>query len=84
LVAGDVSVERLGVTLHCSNALLRNRTPACDTSALHSARDSALYPIISQIERAAGFTHDDTAQAKLNKVDALAGAEFYTTTGRRT
>src|SRR4029077_15708835 len=27
--------------------------------------DSALYPIISQMERAAGFTHDDTVQAKL-------------------
>src|SRR5262249_425396 len=27
--------------------------------------DSALYPIISQLERAAGFTHDDDAQAKL-------------------
>ena len=33
--------------------------------------DSALYPIISQMERAAGFTHDDTAQAKLDKLDAL-------------
>jgi class 3 adenylate cyclase/predicted ATPase len=33
--------------------------------------DSALYPIISQMERAAGFAHDDTAQAKLNKLDAL-------------
>jgi predicted ATPase len=33
--------------------------------------DSAFYPIISQIERAAGFTHDDTPQAKLNKLDAL-------------
>ena len=32
--------------------------------------DSALYPIISQMERAAGFTHDDTAQAKLDKLDA--------------
>jgi hypothetical protein len=29
--------------------------------------DSALYPIISQMERAAGFTHNDTAQAKLDK-----------------
>ena len=27
--------------------------------------DSALYPIIGQMERAAGFTHDDTVQAKL-------------------
>ena len=33
--------------------------------------DSALYPIISQMERAAGFTHEDTAQAKLDKIDAV-------------
>ena len=33
--------------------------------------DSALYPIISQMERAAVFTHGDTAQAKLDKLDAL-------------
>ena len=33
--------------------------------------DSALYPIISQMERAAGFAHDDTAQTKLDKLDAV-------------
>ena len=33
--------------------------------------DSAFYPIISQMERAAGFAHDDTAQAKLDKLDAV-------------
>ena len=33
--------------------------------------DSALYPIITQMERAAGFAHGDTAQAKLDKLDAL-------------
>ena len=33
--------------------------------------DSAFYPIISQMERAAGFAHDDTPQAKLDKLDAL-------------
>jgi class 3 adenylate cyclase len=33
--------------------------------------DSAFYPIISQIERAAGLAHDDTAQAKLDKLDSL-------------
>jgi class 3 adenylate cyclase len=32
---------------------------------------SALYPIISQMERAAGFTHEDTAQAKFDKLDAV-------------
>src|ERR1019366_8018868 len=33
--------------------------------------DSALYPIISQIERAAGLAREDTPQAKLDKLDAL-------------
>ena len=32
--------------------------------------DSALYPIISQMERAAGLAYDDTPQAKLDKLDA--------------
>jgi len=38
--------------------------------------DSALYPIISQMERAAGFTHDDTPQTKLDKLDALLAKSF--------
>ena len=33
--------------------------------------DSALYPIISQMERAAGFTHADTETVKLDKLDAV-------------
>jgi class 3 adenylate cyclase/tetratricopeptide (TPR) repeat protein len=33
--------------------------------------DSALYPIISQMERAAGFAHHDNMQAKLDKLDAV-------------
>jgi predicted ATPase len=33
--------------------------------------DSTLFPIIHQMERAAGFAQDDIVQAKLNKLDAL-------------
>jgi predicted ATPase len=33
--------------------------------------DSALYPIIRQMERAAGLALDDSAQARLDKLDAL-------------
>ena len=33
--------------------------------------DSAFYPIIGQMERAAGLAHDDNPQAKLDKLDAL-------------
>ena len=33
--------------------------------------DSAFYPIIGQMERAAGLAHEDTPQAKLDKLDAV-------------
>ena len=33
--------------------------------------DSAFYPIIGQMERAAGLTHDDAPRAKLDKLDAV-------------
>jgi class 3 adenylate cyclase len=38
--------------------------------------DSALYPIISQLERAAGFTRDDDARTKLDKLDVLLARSF--------
>ena len=38
--------------------------------------DSALYPIISQMERAAGLAHDDTVQAKLDKLNTLLVQSF--------
>ena len=38
--------------------------------------DSALYPIVSQMERAAGFAHDDAAQAKLDKLETLLSQSF--------
>jgi class 3 adenylate cyclase len=34
-------------------------------------QDSALYPFIGRLERAAGFTRDDTATMKLDKLEAL-------------
>jgi tetratricopeptide (TPR) repeat protein len=34
-------------------------------------QDSALYPVIDQLERAAGFARDDTVDAKLGKLRAL-------------
>ena len=33
--------------------------------------DSAFHPIISQMERAAGFVHDDIPQARLDKLDMM-------------
>ena len=45
--------------------------------------DSALYPIIGQMERAAGFARDDTPQAKLDKLDALLAQTLDLGRGRR-
>jgi predicted ATPase len=42
--------------------------------------DSALYPIIGQMERAAGFLRDDTPKAKLDKLDGVL-AQTSTPTG---
>jgi predicted ATPase len=36
-------------------------------------QDSALYPLIGQLERGAGFTRDDTIATKLDKLEALFG-----------
>ena len=34
-------------------------------------QDSALYPIIAQLERAAGFRREDTAEQRLEKLEAV-------------
>jgi len=36
-------------------------------------QESALYPFIGQLERAAGFTRDDTTVTKLDKLEAMLG-----------
>ena len=60
-----------GSRRRCWNASLPSRTRASATSARRSTPSARFYPIISQMERAAGFAHDDTAQAKLDKLDAV-------------
>ncbi len=37
--------------------------------------DSALYPVVVQLERAAGFARHDPPQARLDKLEALLGAQ---------
>ena len=44
--------------------------------------DSALYPIISQMVRAAGLAHEDAPQAKLDKLDAVLAQTLDLKTGR--
>src|SRR5277367_1879368 len=44
--------------------------------------DSALYPIIGQMERAAGLAHDDSLQTRLDKLDAVLGQVSTPNEGR--
>ena len=71
LLSGEAGIGKSRLTA----ALLESVTAEPHTrlryfcSPQHS--DSAFYPIIGQMERAAGLAHDDTAQAKLDKLDAV-------------
>ena len=71
LISGEAGIGKSRLTA----ALLESLTPEPHTrlryfcSPQHT--DSAFYPIIGQMERAAGLLHDDTLQQKLDKLDAL-------------
>src|SRR5499427_3648731 len=71
LISGEAGVGKSRLTA----ALLENLAPEPHTrlryfcSPQHT--DSAFYPIIGQMERAAGLLHDDAPQRKLDKLDAL-------------
>ncbi len=80
--ARPVSANR-GSRRRCWNASLPSRTRDLRYFCSPQHTDSAFYPIIGQMERAAGLAHDDTPQARLDKLDALAGADLDLQTGRR-
>jgi class 3 adenylate cyclase/predicted ATPase len=71
LISGEAGIGKSRLTA----ALLESLAPEPYTrlryfcSPQHT--DSAFYPIIGQMERAAGLLHDDTLQQKLDKLDAL-------------
>jgi class 3 adenylate cyclase len=71
LLSGEAGIgkSRLAAALLERVAPEPHRTLRYFCSPQHT--DSVLYPIISQMERAAGFTHADTAQVKLDKLDAV-------------
>jgi class 3 adenylate cyclase/predicted ATPase len=76
LVSGEAGIGKSRLT-----AALLERLAAEPHSRLRyfcspQHTDSAFYTIISQIERAAGFTHDDASQVKLDKLDALSARNF--------
>jgi class 3 adenylate cyclase/tetratricopeptide (TPR) repeat protein len=71
LLSGEAGIGKSRLTA----ALLESITSETHTRVRYFCSpqfiDSALYPFISQLERAAGLATDDTGQAKLDKLDAL-------------
>jgi AAA ATPase domain len=71
LLSGEPGIGKSRLTA----ALLERLAPEPHTrirsfcSSQHT--DSALFPIINQMERAAGFARDDNPQAKLDKLDTM-------------
>jgi len=69
LRASDIGKSRLTATL--MERLADEPHPRLRYFCSPQHTDSALYPFISQMERVAGFTHDDTPQRKLDKLEAM-------------
>ena len=55
----------------CASGSPASRTSALSYHCSPHHTNSALYPVIEQLERAAGFERDDPPEAKLDKLEAL-------------
>jgi class 3 adenylate cyclase/predicted ATPase len=71
LLSGEPGIGKSRLTAALMEHLANERYTRLRYFCSPQRTDSALYPIITQMERAAGFTHEDTAEAKLDKLDAL-------------
>ena len=71
LISGEAGIGKSRLTAALLEAIAPEPHTRLRNFCSPQHTDSALYPIIRQFERAAGLTHDDTSQAKLDKLDAL-------------
>jgi class 3 adenylate cyclase/predicted ATPase len=71
LVSGEAGIGKSRLTAELLNHLASEPHTRIRNFCSPQNTVSALYPIISQLERAAGFVHDDNPHTKLNKLDTL-------------
>jgi class 3 adenylate cyclase/tetratricopeptide (TPR) repeat protein len=71
LISGEAGIGKSRLTVALMERLASEPHTRLRYFCSPQHTDSALYPVIGQIERAAGFVHDDTSQAKLDKLDAV-------------
>src|SRR5215468_8113764 len=73
LVSGEPGIGKSRLTAALSAHIEREPHTRLRYFCSPYHQDSALYPFITQLERAAGFARDDTATIKLDKLEALLG-----------
>ena len=71
LLSGEAGIGKSRLTVALLEAIASGPHTRLRNFCSPQHTDSPLYPTIGQIERAAGFTRDDTSQAKLDKLDTL-------------
>jgi class 3 adenylate cyclase len=71
LVSGEPGIGKSRLSATLSQAIASEPHMRLRYFCSPHHQDSALYPTIVQLERAAGFAHDDTAEEKLGKLRAL-------------
>ena len=71
LISGEAGVGKSRLTAALLESLASEPHTRLRYFCSPQHTDSAFSPIIGQMERAAGFLHDDTPQQKLDKLDAL-------------
>src|SRR5262245_48938357 len=71
LISGEAGVGKSRLTAALLESLASEPLTRLRYFCSPQHTDSAFYPIIGQMERAAGLLHDDTLQQKLDKLDAL-------------
>ena len=71
LLCGEAGIGKSRLTAALLEKLTGERHTRLRYFCSPQHTDSAFYPIISQMERAAGFVHDDTGRKRLDKLDAV-------------
>jgi class 3 adenylate cyclase/tetratricopeptide (TPR) repeat protein len=71
LISGEPGIGKSRLTAAFHERIRTHPHTRCRYFCLPHYQDSALYPFIIQLERAAGFARDDTVETKLGKLQAL-------------
>ena len=71
LISGEAGIGKSRMTVALQDELAAEHPIRLGYFCSPHRSDSALYPFVAWIERAAGFTREDTAAAKLDKLVAL-------------